>query len=135
VDFSNLEDPWTRPHFDPTYTVRLGAEYVFIPKRRDEELNTLWTLRAGLFYDEEPATGKASPREFRLLGDTGSGEPDKFYGLALGCGLLTHQRVNLDVAYQLRYGDDVNRDFIRGMTGFSERVLQHRFLLSTVIYF
>jgi len=135
VDFSNLEDPWTRPHFDPTYTVRLGAEYIFIPKRRDEELNTLWTLRAGLFYDEEPATGKASPREFRLLDDTGSGEPDKFYGLALGCGLLTHQRVNLDAAYQLRCGDGVNSDFIRGMTGFSERVLQHRFLLSTVIYF
>lgn len=135
VDFSNLEEPLTKPHLDPTYTVRFGTEYVFIPKRRVEEMNTLWTLRAGLFYDEEPASGKASPRKFRLIDDTGSGEPDKFYGLAVGCGLLTHQRVNLDAAYQLRYGDDVNRDFIRGMTGFSERVFQHRFLMSAVIYF
>ena len=135
VDFSNLNDPWMRPHFDPTYTVRFGTEYVFIPKQPDEKLNYLWTLRGGLFYDEEPATGKPNGFEFRLLNDGGSGEPDKFYGFAVGCGLLTHQRVNIDLAYQMRFGHGVNEDFIRGVTGFEEDVVQHRCLLSTVIYF
>jgi len=108
------------PHFDHTTTVRLGAEYVFVPKQPDEEaLDRLWTLRGGLFYDPEPAS------EGR----------DDFYGLALGCGLLARQRVNVDLAYQFRYGHDVNHDFIRGVPGFREDVLQHRVLLSTVIYF
>jgi len=133
VDFSNINDPWTRTNFDPTYTVRFGTEYVFIPKRPDEEsLDNLWTLRGGLFYDEEPATSK--PNKWTYAGK-GSGDPDKFYGFAVGCGLLTHQRVNIDFAYQLRYGHDVNRDFLRGVSGFKEDVLQHRCLLSAVIYF
>ena len=37
--------------------------------------------------------------------------------------------------YQLRYGDDVNHDFVRGLPGFGEDVYQQRLLLSTVIYF
>jgi len=109
----------TAPDFDKTKTVRLGAEYLFLPKQPDETLKRLWSLRGGLFYDEEPA----------------SREPDSFYGFALGAGLQTHQRVNLDVAYQLRYGDDVNEDLISGIDDFQEDVLQHRFLFSTVIYF
>ncbi len=133
VDFSSLENPWTRPDFDPTHTVRFGAEYVFIPEQPDEELNRLWTLRGGLFYDEEPATDRSEG--FRWLNGGGTGKPDRFYGLALGCGLLGHHRVIIDLAYQLRYGHEVNRDFIRGVRGFREDVFQHRALLSTVIYF
>lgn len=135
VDFSNLDDPLTKPHFDATYTVRIGTEYVFVPKRPDEEMKNLWTVRAGIFYDEEPATGKPNDLDLPHADVNGSGKPDKFYGAAIGCGLLTHQRVNIDVAYQLRYGDNVNRDYLRGVTGFNEDVLQHRVLLSTVIYF
>lgn len=133
VDSSNLDDPFTRPHFDPTHTIRLGAEYVCLPEEPSEELNHLWTLRAGLFYDEEPATGRSDA--FRLIEARGNGEPDKFYGLAVGCGLQAFQRVNVDFAYQCRYGHNVNQDFIRGIRGFEEDVIQHRFLLSTVIYF
>lgn len=135
VDFSNLEVPFTRPEFDPTHTVRFGAEYVFVPKQPEEELNHLWTLRGGLFYDEEPATGKKPPSIFRLINDRGSGEPEPFYGFALGLGYLAFHRINIDAAYQLRYGPGVNRDFIRGITDFREDVVQHRFLISTVIYF
>ena len=105
--------------FDPTHTVRLGAEYVFIPERPEEILNRLWTVRGGLFFDQEPATDKT----------------DDFYGFAVGCGLLAYHRVNIDVAYQLRYGHHVNEDFFRGIEGFNEDVFQHRVLLSTVIYF
>ena len=130
VDFSNLDDPFQRSHFKPCYTVRLGTEYVFIPKTPHEKLSQLWTLRGGLFYDPEPAAGKSDNAD-----DRGSGTPDSFYGAAVGVGLQLHQRVNLDLAYQCRYGHDVNKDFIRGIKGFSEDVLQHRVLLSTVIYF
>ncbi|MBI4558154.1 MAG: outer membrane protein transport protein [Candidatus Hydrogenedentes bacterium] len=119
VNAAFLDDPLKRVHFDPTFTVRLGAEYIFIPKQPDEELKDLWTLRGGLFYDQEPA----------------SGHPDDFFGLALGLGYLTHQRVNIDLAYQLRFGNDVNSDFIRGLKGYKEDVYQHRVLLSTVVYF
>ena len=108
-----------KPDFEPTYTIRFGTEYVFIPKEPRENLDRLWTLRGGLFYDQEPARG----------------HPDDFYGLALGLGLLLNQRVNIDLAYQLRYGDGVNSDFVRGFRGFEEDVIQHRALLSTVIYF
>ena len=133
VDFSNLDNPWTRTHFQPTYTVRLGAEYVFLPKESQEKLGHLWTLRGGLFYDEEPATAKSTG--LRWPGDNGSGQPDSFYGCALGVGLLLGQRVNLDAAWQLRYGNGVNKDLIRGLDGFKEDVLQQRILFSTVVYF
>ena len=130
VDFSNIDDTSARTHFQPTYTVRLGAEYAFIPRKLDVDLKNLWTLRGGLFYDEEPATHKPPGAE-----TGGSGKPDPFYGLAFGVGWLTHQRVNVDLAYQLRWGSRVNADFIRGIDGFKEDTLQHRVLLSTVVYF
>ena len=119
VDGSNRKLPFFRESIDDTYTVRLGAEYVFIPKEPEEELDYLWSLRGGLFYDPQPSTG----------------DPDDYYGAALGVGVLWKQRVNLDAAYQIRYGDDVGRAFIKGVHGFKEDVLQHRFVLSTVIYF
>ena len=118
---------------DPTKTVRLGAEYVFIPKTRGEKLNTLWSLRGGLFYDQEPATGRPSAGAAAF--EPGDGNPDDFYGIATGVGLLVKQRVNIDVAYQFRYGHDVNTDFVRGVPGFDEDVTQHRVVFSTVIYF
>ena len=107
-----------QPKFEETYTVRLGAEYVFIPKQPDEELKRIWSLRGGIFYDEEPAHH----------------EPDSFWGIAVGGGLLSHQRVNIDLAYQLRYGHDVNGEMIRGIESFGEDIFQSRFLISTVIY-
>lgn len=133
VDNSNLDDPWRKSHFDPTYTARFGVEHVFIPKEPEEKLPRLWTLRGGLFYDQEPASGRKPG--FHLPGYHGSGKPDSFYGGALGLGLLLNQRVNLDVAYQIRLGNGVNADFIRGIKGFEEDVVQHRVLISTVIYF
>lgn len=131
VDASNIDDPETATDFEPTVTARLGFEYVFIPQRPRENLPYLWTVRWGTFFDQEPATGKGSTE----LNVPGSGEPDDFYGISLGVGLLAQNRVNIDVAYQFRYGNDVNRDFFRNISGFHEDVFQHRVLLSTVIYF
>ncbi len=121
IDASPLNGPSTtgRTHFDPTHTVRLGGEYIFVPERPERRLNYLWTVRGGLFYDQEPA----------------SGHPDDFFGFALGGGVIAHQRVSVDLAYQLRYGHDVNDDFIRGVDGFEEDVFQHRVLMSAIVYF
>jgi hypothetical protein len=43
--------------------------------------------------------------------------------------------VNIDVAYQARFGLGVDSDRISGLEGFEEDIVQHRFLLSAVIYF
>ena len=133
VDASNRGNPFGRADFDPTYTVRFGAEYVCIPKQLGPELDRLWTFRGGLFFDQEPASGVDNSVRFPL--SKPSGNPDDFYGFALGVGLLANQRVNIDLAYQFRYGAEVNRDFLRGVNGFNEHLRQHRVLLSTVIYF
>lgn len=131
VDGQDRTIPWARTDFKPTTTVRFGAEHVFSPKNPDEVLKNLWTLRGGLFYDEEPASHRSTA--FKVI-NKGTGEPNSFHGFVLGCGLLTRQRVNIDFAYQLRYGKGVNGDMI-SVNGFKEDLVQHRFLLSTVIYF
>lgn len=127
--------------FDETYTVRLGTEYVFIPDNSPQIMNYLWILRGGLFFDQEPASGRS--RNLLVVDDgnggtrpnRGSGDADDFYGVTFGIGLLAHQRFNFDFAYQYRWGNNVNSDYIQGRRGFNEDVQQHRILLSTVIYF
>ncbi|HIA47996.1 MAG TPA: hypothetical protein EYN96_08505 [Candidatus Hydrogenedentes bacterium] len=131
VDSTNLADKDVVTDFDDTVTVRFGVEYVMLPKNLDSELKYLRTLRGGLFYDEEPASG----RDDHTVTSKGDGDPDSFYGFTLGLGLLVHQRANFDIAYQLRKGDGVNIDLVQGIPGFEEDVLQHRILLSAVIYF
>lgn len=131
VDASDPDDPAVATDYKRTKTIRLGMEYVFLPSQLEEDLPSLWTLRSGLFYDEEPASGRSTTN----LMSRGDGKPDRFYGFTAGVGLLAFQRINIDAAYQLRYGNGVNSDFIRGVPGFEEDVLQHRVLLSTVIYF
>ena len=131
IDGVDIDDPDTAADFDATYALRLGAEYVLIPQTTGTELNRLWSLRGGLFFDQEPASGRSI-----ASGDLrGDGEADNFYGFSAGVGLLAFQRFNFDVAYQLRYGNNVNSDFIGGVRDFDEDFLQHRLLLSTVVYF
>lgn len=134
VDGANLADYLRRTDFDPTYTIRLGAEYVFIPREPGVDLPRLWTIRAGLSYEEEPASNR-STRADRDYFRAGDGEPDRFYGASLGLGLLLGQRVNLDLAYQIRYGPGVNRDLNPGVSGFDGDEIRQGILLSTVIYF
>ena len=129
INGSSLNEYLGATDLKPTYTVRLGAEYIFVPRQPEESLKTLWTARAGLFYDEEPSTGEKDPR-FK-----GTGDPDAFYGFTLGLGVQLLQRLNIDMAYQYRTGRGVNKDFVRGVKDFEEDFDQHRILLSTVIYF
>jgi long-subunit fatty acid transport protein len=135
VNAGNLDDLIAAPRFDPTYSVRLGCEYLFLPGAENEfeKLSQLWSLRAGVFYEQEPASGRDASTLSPF--NRGIGEPEDFYGVTAGVGLLAWQRVNVDAAYQLRYGGRVNRDLIRGISGLNEDVFQHRVLVSLVIYF
>lgn len=128
IDGSNLDDKKLRTEVDSTYTVRLGMEYVFVP--RGGMLEHLWTVRAGTFYDEEPAINRPGNN----LTKRGTGEADEFYGLAFGIGYQAYHRLNIDLAYQYRWGNHVNQDFFRGIPGFKEDVEQHRVLLSAILY-
>lgn len=113
--------PAARSDVDDVYTLRAGAEYVFANPNQFLQ-RYLPTLRAGAFYDPEPSNGK----------------PDPVYGITFGAGVLIHDRVNIDLAYQYRFGEGIRgdtyglefgRDLARG------DVAQHELLLSTVIYF
>lgn len=134
--FSNVSSApkYLSPH-DPTYTVRAGAEYVFVNQKKPKQ-DYLPSLRGGLFYDPEPSA------DFRSTGATdiirlrkGRGNVDNYYGFALGTGVLIKNRVNLDLAYQFRWGNNVRSDTLSEFRGTTLDVVQHSVYLSTVVYF
>jgi long-subunit fatty acid transport protein len=131
---------WQSQH-DPTYTVRLGGEYVFVDASKPSQ-KLLPSLRAGVYYDPAPASG----RKNAWWGSRrGNGDPDDYYGATLGAGVLVYNRVNVDAAYEYRWASDARRDTLAGGNAFGfpgrlERsfdadVGQHIFSLSTVVYF
>ncbi|MCK5862846.1 MAG: outer membrane protein transport protein [Candidatus Hydrogenedentes bacterium] len=115
---------------DPVYTVRFGVEYVFVNKKKAIQ-NLLPSVRAGAFYDPEPASNRSD--NFFGLG-RGDGKPDDYFGISLGAGVLIKNRVNIDLAYVYRWGDGVRRDTF-GFSGTSAEVEQHTVYISTVVYF
>lgn len=98
----------------PTHQVRLGGEYVFLLK------NTALSSRLGLFYDPEPARKN----------------PDDFYGFSLGLGVVLGRLapVALDLAYQYRFGRNVEGDSIKGQNSPAD-VKQHMLYYSAIFYF
>lgn len=119
------------PDIDPVYTVRLGAEYVFVNPKKPKQ-NYLPSLRGGVFYDPEPSGGRKST--FWGLTQDGDGKPEPFYGFSLGAGLLVMDRVNIDLAYTYRWGRGVRPETF-GLAETDADVDQHLLYLSTVIYF
>lgn len=121
---------------DPTYTVRLGAEYVFVNDAKPKQ-NYLPSLRAGLFYDPEPSGGRKDlwyGVGVNGKSQKGSGDPNDFFGFSLGAGVLIKDRVNLDLAYVYRFGNGA-RDDTFGLFGTEADVEQHTIYMSTVVYF
>lgn len=102
-DQSDVED---------TTQVRLGMEYLII--RPDSKL--IVPLRAGLFYDPEPAEGKVKD----------------FYGVSVGSG-VGYGRFIFDVAYQVRWGDDVDSANLIGAS--KADIRQHLVLCSFILHF
>ncbi len=121
---------------DPTYTVRLGAEYVFIDDTKPKQ-DFLPSIRGGLFYDPEPSGGRKDlwyGIGINGKSQKGDGKPDNFYGFSLGAGVLVKDRVNFDLAYIYRFGDHARSDTF-GLFGTEADVEQHSLYVSTVVYF
>ena len=88
--------PSSESDVDPTYQVRLGAEYLFIQPKY------VVPIRGGVFYDPAPAEGT----------------PDDFYGFSVGSGIGIGRFV-FDIAYQYRFGNDVGSSMMENLD-FSE---------------
>ncbi len=97
---------------DDTYTVRLGSEYLVFLDR------TICSIRCGMGYDPAP----------------GVGDVDDIYTVSVGAGIQLLNRINLDLAYEFRWGNDVNQDILRGLDA-TQDIRHHRFLASTIYYF
>jgi long-subunit fatty acid transport protein len=95
---------------DPTHTIRLGAEYLFI------EPKYVIPLRCGAFYDPAPAEGS----------------PDDFFGFSLGSG-FARGRLVFDLAYQYRFGRDVGESILQNLD-FSQDVDEHSIYASIIIH-
>jgi long-subunit fatty acid transport protein len=95
---------------DPTHTVRLGAEYLFM------EPTYVIPLRGGIFYDPAPAEGS----------------PDDFYGFSLGSG-FAKGRFIFDLAYQYRFGRDVGGSTLQNLD-FSQDVDEHSLFASLIVH-
>jgi long-subunit fatty acid transport protein len=96
---------------DDTTQVRLGGEYLFIRE------TMILPVRAGLFYDPEPADGS----------------PDDFWGGTIGGG-VAYKRFVYDIAYQYRFGRDV-RTVSVGDADSNQDVDQHTVYMSVIFHF
>ena len=74
-------------------------------------------IRMGAFYDPEPA----------------GGQPDDFYGISFGTGIIYNELFSLDFAYQFRLGKKKNAEVIEGQN-ISSKVTQHYFYTSIICY-
>ena len=96
---------------DDTTQVRLGGEYLFIGEK------VVIPLRAGVFYDPEPAEGS----------------PDDFWGFSIGSGIAYHKFI-FDAAYQYRFGNDIRTTTVGGEDS-SQDVDQHNVHMSLIYHF
>ncbi|MFH2091848.1 MAG: outer membrane protein transport protein [Pseudomonadota bacterium] len=96
-----------------TLQVRLGGEYLIISQKK----NIIVPLRAGIFYDPEPADGR----------------PDHFFGISIGSG-IAYKRFVYDIAYQYRFGTDVRSTTV-GSEDSSQDVDQHTIYTSVIYHF
>lgn len=104
--------PKSQSQVEPTTHVRLGGEYVLMQPHQ----KTAIPIRAGVFYDPEP-------------GEKGSRD---FFGFSLGGG-YTCPQFSFDLAYQLRWGPDVDSGNLIATS--SADVIQHTVLASIIYYF
>jgi long-subunit fatty acid transport protein len=98
-------------HISPTTQVRIGGEYLIIGE------STILPIRAGVFYDPEPAEGS----------------PDKFYGVSIGSGIV-YKNIAYDLAYQYRFGRDVRSTTV-GNADSLQSVKQHTIYMSVIYHF
>ncbi len=98
-----------REKLEDTVTLRFGGEFLLIREQ------FIVPLRAGIGYDPGPSEHDA----------------DEFFTMNIGTGVQLFERINIDLAYEFRWGHDVNTTTF-GVTQESER---HRILASLIYYF
>ena len=103
--------PLSEGKLDDTYTVRVGGEYLILHDK------FIIPIRAGFSYDPSPSIN----------------DVDDFYTINCGTGIQLG-RYNLDIAYQFRWGNEVNAIIFQGIDA-SEDVREHRILASLIRYF
>jgi long-subunit fatty acid transport protein len=103
--------PSSESDVDPTYQVRVGAEYLFIQPKY------VIPFRWGVFYDPAPAEGS----------------PDNYCGFSLGSGIAIGRFI-FDIAYQYRFGNDVGSSMMENLD-FSEDVKEHTVYGSMIFHF
>ena len=96
---------------DDTVTVRFGGEYLLLSEKY------IIPLRFGFGYDPSPAIK----------------DVDDFFTASLGGGIQIG-KYNFDVAYEFRWGNNVNKDVIIGVDA-TQDIRQHRVLASLIYYF
>lgn len=110
INKTKLEDS---PDIKPTTQIRLGSEYNLMQDPRK-----VIPIRAGLFYDPEPAAK----------------DPDDIFGASLGTGISYNERFSFDIAYQFRFGKKRDAETIKG-EDVSSRIKQHYLYASMIYYF
>lgn len=95
-----------------TTQIRFGGEYLIL----NPEAKTVIPIRAGFFYDPAPAKTN----------------DNKFYGISIGSG-IGYKRFFFDLAYQLRWGNDVDTDTL--ISNSEADVTQHTILFSIIYHF
>jgi long-subunit fatty acid transport protein len=95
----------------PTTQVRLGTEYLF------QKPGRIIPVRAGIFYDPEPSSGR----------------PDDIFGVSLGSGISYKELFSLDFVYQFRFGHKKEAESLQGVD-VSGRIAQHYFYASMIYY-
>ena len=96
---------------DPTYQFRLGTEYLYEYKKY------YIPVRMGILYDPAPSDGN----------------PDEFWGISCGIGLTKNHRYSFDIAYQYRYGNDIQTVDLEHL-GFSQDISEHSVYVSMIFY-
>lgn len=106
----------SRAAITPTWTYRLGAEYLLVGNK------FVVPLRGGVFYDPEPARH----------------QPDDFWGVAAGTGLV-YNRFIVDLTYWYRSGKDVTLATGQSASGVVTEVdgdiSQQMIMLSAIFHF
>jgi hypothetical protein len=95
----------------PTHQLRMGLEYNY------KKNNHVTPLYLGLFYDPLPSEIN----------------PDDCWGLTLGTGFMYSDLFTINVAYQYRFGNNINQSILK-QWGFSEDINEHMIHLSMIMY-
>lgn len=103
------------PDIDPTHQIRIGAEYLIMNPPIQQYVIP---IRGGFFYDPAPANGTT----------------DEFFGISLGTGIAVNAYI-FDIAYQFRFGKNVDNDLFPAEKSFSQDVYDHRCYASFIYHF